>query len=233
MSDEPRFLLLETSGPGGFIAVARGETLCGVRPLEESRRHVRDLVPMTGDLLREQGWKPDDLAGVLVSVGPGSYTGLRVGLMAAKTLSYVTGCVLLGIETFAAVAEQVPDAVQQVDVLADAQQEKVYVQSFRRNGGGMKAVAPLRICPVAEWLASRDGLAHVSGPGVEAHRERLAGLSLIESALSTPQPEGLLRLGLRRFRAGERDDLWTLEPIYLRPSAAEEQWSKRKGEAQR
>jgi tRNA threonylcarbamoyladenosine biosynthesis protein TsaB len=227
MSEVPRLLLLETSGRGGFVALARGETLLGVRHLEESRRNGRDLTPMTAELLREQGWRPAELAGVIVSIGPGSYTGLRVGLMAAKMLSYATGCALLGVETFTVIAGQVPDAVEQVDVLADAQQEKVYVQSFRRGGAILEPQSSLRIVAVEEWLANRDAVAHVSGPGVEAYRERLAGLPLIEVSLRLPTPEGLLRLGLRRFLAGERDDVWRLEPIYLRPSAAEEQWDRR------
>ena len=107
----------------------------------------------------------------------------------------------------------------QVDVLADAQQSKVYVQRFR---GG--AAAPLEIRGIEEWLASRDPAAHVSGPGVEAYAERLAGLPLVEEANRAVTAQGLLRLGLRRFLAGEHDDVWALEPIYLRPSAAEEQW---------
>ena len=56
------------------------------------------------DLLADQGWKARDLTGVIVSRGPGSYTGLRVGIMTAKTLAYATGCALLAIDTFAAVA---------------------------------------------------------------------------------------------------------------------------------
>ncbi len=227
MSDEPRLLLLETSGKGGFVAVARGGTLLGTRRLEEARRNGRDLVPMTGELLREQGWQPRDLAGVVVSIGPGSYTGLRVGLMAAKTLSYATNCALLGVETFGVIAEQVPDEVQRVDVLADAQQEKIYIESFRRNGAILETATPLRICSIDDWLANREPLAHVSGPGVEAFQGRLDGLPLIDVGARLPTPEGLLRRGLRRFQAGERDDVWTLEPIYLRPSSAEEQWQRR------
>src|SRR5262249_20317045 len=67
----------------------------------------------------------------------------------------------------------------------------------------------------------------VSGPGVEAHAARLPpGLDLVEPELRLPRPESLLRLALARYRAGERDDMWKLEPIYLRPSAAEEQWRR-------
>jgi tRNA threonylcarbamoyladenosine biosynthesis protein TsaB len=104
MNEDPRLLLIETSGRGGFVGLARGESLCGLSRLEESRRHGRDLAPLTAKLLKEQGWKPRQLDAVIVSLGPGSYTGLRVGLMAAKTLSYATGCALIGVETFAVIA---------------------------------------------------------------------------------------------------------------------------------
>lgn len=226
MGDEPRLLLIETSGRGGFVALARGESPCGVRQLEESRRHARDLAPMTSDLLREQGWKPRDVQGVLVSLGPGSYTGLRVGVVAAKTLAYATGCVLLGLETFAVIAEQAPMNVNVLDVIADAQQEKVYGQRFRRENERMVSVSTLMIQPLAEWLATRDPATLVSGPGVDAYTTHLKGLTRIETALRGPTLQGMLSLGLRRYRAGERDDPWQLEPIYCRPSAAEEQWKK-------
>src|SRR5262249_4701410 len=146
----PRLLILETSGKGGLVAVARGTNGLGELRLEETRRHARDVAPFTSRLLGEQGWRPRDLDAVLVSVGPGSYTGLRVGLMAAKSLAYATGCALIGVETFTAIAQQVPAEVALVDILADAQQERVYVQSFRRGAAGMEAKDTLRICEMAE-----------------------------------------------------------------------------------
>ncbi len=138
MAEAPRLLLLETSGRGGFVALAEGPTLRGVRRLDEARRHARDLAPATAELLAAQGWKARDLHGVVVGRGPGSYTGLRVGIMSAKTLAYAVGCALVAVDTFAVVAEQAPDAVRRMDVLADAQQDKVYVQAFgaRRTVGG-------------------------------------------------------------------------------------------------
>ena len=225
MSD-PRLLLLETSGHRGFVALAQGERLLGERPLLESRRHARDMVPFTSELLAEQKWMPRDLTGVIVSIGPGSYTGLRVGLMAAKSLAYATGCLLIGIETFAVIATQVPFADAPVDVLADAQQQRVYWQPYRGQ-----AIAPLKVVGFDEWLAGRDPAAFVSGPGVAVFADRLAELRLIEEARRVPTAEGLLKLGLRRFLAGERDSVWELEPVYLRPSSAEEQWQRKVGGA--
>ncbi len=80
---------------------------------------------------------------VLVSRGPGSYTGLRVGIMSAKTFAYATGCALIAVDTFAAIALQAPESVARVDVLADAQQDKVYVQSFARRCRGLASDRPI------------------------------------------------------------------------------------------
>lgn len=224
---EPRFLILETSGRIGQVALAEGNTLRQVRRLDEARRHARDLAPAVADLLANVNWQVRDLHGVIVSRGPGSYTGLRVGIMSAKMLAYATGCALLAVDTFAAIALQAPDEVLRLAILADAQQDKVYVQRFARPAAGA-AVLPaghLAIQPLTDWLAQLDGGDWVSGPGVRGHEARMPESSrLIPPEQRDPRPLSLLRLGLARYRAGERDSCWTLEPLYLRPSSAEEKW---------
>jgi tRNA threonylcarbamoyladenosine biosynthesis protein TsaB len=164
---------------------------------------------------------------VLVSRGPGSYTGLRVGVMSAKAFAYATGCAILGVDTFTVVAAQAPDAVTRLDVLADAQQDKVYAQSFGR-GAGWQPLSPLVICKFADWLANRRPGAWVSGPGLSRWAVHMPpDTPVAEPALREPTPEALLRVGLALYESGRRDDLWALEPLYLRPSSAEEQWQAR------
>jgi tRNA threonylcarbamoyladenosine biosynthesis protein TsaB len=224
---EPRLLILETSGRIGQVALAQGATLAAIRRLDEARRHARDLAPAVAELLAAQGWQPRDLHAVIVSRGPGSYTGLRVGIMSAKTLAYTTGCTLLAVETFAAIALQAPEQVLRLDVLADAQQEKVYVQRFTRSSPAAAFVplAPLSIQPLAEWLDRLESDIWVSGPALHGYESRLSGRArLVDPARWDPRPDSLLRLGLARYQRGEQDDVWTLEPLYLRPSAAEEKW---------
>jgi tRNA threonylcarbamoyladenosine biosynthesis protein TsaB len=224
-----RLLLLETSGRTGFVAVAVGAELREVRWLPEGRRQGRDLAPATAELLRRQNWRPRDVQAVFISRGPGSYTGLRVGIISAKTFAFATGCDLVAVDTFTIVAHQVPPDVQFLDVLADAQQDKVYVQPFGRSPEGWSTLAPLAIRPIAEWLAGRDIQAWVSGPGLFRWAARLPpGTLLVDPPEREPQPEGLLQVGLAAYCAGERTDLWALEPLYLRPSSAEEQWTARK-----
>jgi tRNA threonylcarbamoyladenosine biosynthesis protein TsaB len=225
---EPRLLLLETSAQAGQVALAEGDRLLEVRRLDEARRHARDLVPAVRDLLVRQGWQARALDAVLVSRGPGSYTGLRVGIMSAKTLAYASGCTLLAIDTFGIVACQAPGQALMLDVLADAQQDKVYVQRFVRSRVG-EPLAPadaLAIRPFADWLGSLPQGGWVTGPGLRKYGARLPeGVQVVKAGDWEPAPDALLQLGQARFRRGEGDDLWTTEPLYLRPSSAEEQWA--------
>jgi tRNA threonylcarbamoyladenosine biosynthesis protein TsaB len=227
--DEVRAVIIETSCQVGQVALAHGMRVLASRRLDEARRHARDLIPGLAGLLAEQGWKARDLNLVVVSRGPGSYTGLRVGIVTAKTLAYAIGCTLLGIDTFAAIARQAPEQAQRVDVLADAQQGKVYVQSFVRQAETSlwQPHTDLAIRPFAEWLATVDRSVWVSGPGVRLHEAQLQDHPQVDSERREPLPEILLQIALERQDGGEKDDHWTLEPLYLRPSAAEEKWATR------
>jgi tRNA threonylcarbamoyladenosine biosynthesis protein TsaB len=220
-----RILIVETSGQAGKVAVAEGATLACERVLDETRRHARDLAPAVAELLTALSWKPVDVDCVIVSRGPGSYTGLRVGIMAAKMFAYATGATLVAVDTFAAIADQAgPDATV-VDVLADAQQDRVYWQRYRRSGSGstMAPISELAIRPFADWLAHWEEGVWVSGPGLQQQCTKLpAGCVTVAARDWHPHPASLLKLGLARLAKGEWDDPFALEPLYLRPSAAEE-----------
>ena len=227
-SSEPRVLILETSGRLGRLAVARGRNLLAERRLDGNRRHARDLAPTVAELCRQCGWRVRDLETVLVSRGPGSYTGLRVGFISAKTLAYATGCVFFAIDSFAAIARQAPADVHQLDILADAQQENVYVQRWEQGRGRWQPILPLMIRPVSQWLAELPSGVWVSGPGLCAVQPRLRSVNrAVPEDVREPLPESLLAIGMDHWEAGEAEDLWLAEPLYLRPSNAERNWNKR------
>lgn len=224
-----KVLLLETSQKVGLVALAEGERVLAEKRLDEARRHARDLTPFAATLLADAGWKARDLDAVFVSRGPGSYTGLRVGVMSAKTLAYATGCALIAVDTFLVLAHQVSAEAKRVDVFEDAQQGKVYVQRFERNAGGWQAVNELRIVAWADWLAetANEHRLGVTGPGLKGHEQDISS-SINQTPVTDWQPraETLLALGLLRLRRGERDDPYQVEPLYLRASQAEQQWRK-------
>lgn len=226
-TETPRLLAIETSGRVGRVALSRGEAVAAQTSLDSGRQHARDLVPAVAGLFAEVGWAARDLDGVIVSRGPGSYTGLRVGLMSAKALGFATGAAVLAIDTFRVIAGQVAEDALRVDVLADAQQNRVYVQRFVREnvGTALSPVHDLLVTKYEEWARSFEPPGWVTGPGL-----RVAGRVLPDGAVTAPGEwwdphlESLLRLGMIRWRAGEADDCMTIEPLYLRPSSAEEQW---------
>jgi tRNA threonylcarbamoyladenosine biosynthesis protein TsaB len=226
----PKLLIIETSGSPGEVALVQGE-IRARRTLDQARRHARDLAPAARDMLQELGWRPGDIEAVFVSTGPGSYTGLRVGIMSAKAFAYATGCTVLGIDTFAAIAWQsAADAsVVRLSVIADAQQEKVYAQRFVVEPNLLPvAESPLLILPLSQWLAQLEPDERITGPGLRSFQHALPpATNVVAERLWDPRPESLLRLGLERLSKGEKDDLWQLEPLYLRPSSAEEKWDAR------
>jgi tRNA threonylcarbamoyladenosine biosynthesis protein TsaB len=224
----PRLLSIETSDRVGQVAVAEGPTVLQVRALTETRRHARDLAPAVAELLATQGWQPRHVDAIVVSRGPGSYTGLRVGVMSAKTFAFATGCRLIAVDTFLALASQAPADVMRVDVLADAQQQMVYVQAFARSRETWAATAPLEVRAFADWLRNRSTAAHVTGPGLQKWGDELsADIGRLPPDLWHPSPVSLLHVGLARLAKAENDDPLSLEPLYLRASAAEQQWRDR------
>lgn len=214
-----RILILETSHRVGRVALALENAIVGERSLDESRRHARDLVPSIRALLAAQAWRASDLDAVVVSVGPGSYTGLRVGVMSAKMLAFATGCTLLAIPTFDAIALQSPPGLANVDVIADAQQDHVYAQRYGTHP------EPLTIVPRTMWLESaRAWNVHATGPGLEVIADRLDGVPTLPAECWHARPTSLLKLALERFLRGDRDDPFAVEPLYLRASEAERKW---------
>lgn len=216
------WVVLETSGRGGHVGLAVGGELRGEVALDPARRHNRDLAPAISRLLTEQGLSPTSLTGVMVSIGPGSFTGLRVGVMTAKSLAWALDCQLVTVPTFDAIAEQSPLEARVVDVIADALQGLVYSQRFERNDGISAGASSLIIEPATEWAARLGSVVWVSGPGVEIHTSVIPpDVPRVPSHQSRPNLGSIFAVGRRR-QPLTRDELLQLEPLYLRASSAEE-----------
>ncbi|MCS6866098.1 MAG: tRNA (adenosine(37)-N6)-threonylcarbamoyltransferase complex dimerization subunit type 1 TsaB [Gemmataceae bacterium] len=216
------WLILETSGPVARLGLIGNGVVLGRADLPTSRRHAREIVPTIDTMMRKEGLTPRQLTGVMVGRGPGSYTGLRVGLATAKALAYALGCQLRAVDTFAAIAEQTPEQAAEVWVIADGLQNQVYVQKYARMESGWTPVQPLRICGLAEWREDLRTPTHISGPGVAVY-----GLQLPPHCQWVPESDREARIE-SVFAVGSRlaaltwPELFALEPLYLRGSSAEE-----------
>jgi tRNA threonylcarbamoyladenosine biosynthesis protein TsaB len=212
------WLLIETSGRAGKLGLAVDGAVRSVE-LDATRRHARDLTATVEALLKETSLCVRDLTGVMASRGPGSYTGLRVGLMSAKALAYAIGCELRAVDTFAAIAEQAPAEASDLWVIADALQGQVYVQRFTKAEGRW-VVDELRIEAAADVLPACAGW--VSGPGVKVYDLLLpAECVRVAEGDREARVESVFAVGAR-LPALTREELFRLEPLYLRGSSAEE-----------
>jgi tRNA threonylcarbamoyladenosine biosynthesis protein TsaB len=223
-----RWLVLETSGRGGRVGIAAGTQVVRSADLDPARRHNRDLTPTAAALLDAEGIKPGGLTGVMISVGPGSFTGLRVGVMSAKALAYATGCRLVAVPTFHAIAGQSPAEASVVEVISDALQGLVYAQRFRRIGAERwEPTDDLRIEPAADWAGRLTAEVWVSGPGVEVHDRLIPeAVRRVPSADRVPGLSAVYQAGLRQVPLSAAE-VMRLEPLYLRPSSAEEKAARR------
>ena len=218
MTADEHYLIIDTSGKRGLVAIADGERVLREKPLDASRQHARDLAGVIIELTGFVGKKVREITGVIVSVGPGSYTGLRVGIISAKTLAYATGCRLIAVPTFHAIAHAVRERGT-IEVIADAQQGKVYSQRF-----DVATMGELTVRPFDEWAKSLDSETWITGPGI-AHFEKSmpASAKCVEVELRNVSVTSLYEVG----RTLPDADLWTVEPLYLRVSSAEEKANAR------
>ncbi len=226
-----RALLLETSGRQGLVGLAEGDRL-EVRSLSEARRHARDLALTVQQLFTDWGWTANDVEGVIVSIGPGSFTGLRVGVMSAKVFAYASGCALIAVPTFTVIAQQALEEVAQLDVLADAQQGQVYVQTFgRQQDGSPYSQSELQVLHLTSWIAGTDPHRWISGPGLTVYGQQIpAERPRIAQERWQPTLASLLQLGREQAQREQFVDPFALEPLYRRRSSAEEKRDARRAE---
>jgi len=223
-----RILGIETSGHEGSVALFEEGRIVGERILSgQGQRHAQALTSELALLFEETGTTPADCQGVAVSVGPGSFTGLRIGVTCAKTFAYSVGCRITGVETLQAIAQDCPAEIGQITLVADAGRGDLYVGQYRFEESQWTRLGPIEIHPALEWIGSRSPEEIIAGPGLKRWQEKFAVQSSLRPKFEVPRAGTICKIGERQFRLGQIADVWSLEPYYLRRSSAEEQWDRR------
>lgn len=224
-----RILALETSTLDASVAALEGDCVLGQTLLDRQRRTAQVFAPAIDQQLRSVGWRPQDVQLVAVTQGPGSFTGLRVGVTAAKTLAYAVGAEVFAVPTLKVIAWQTPDTVQRICAVLDAQRQQLFSADFQREGQLLAEVSGTRIVDIAAWLAGLTPGVAVTGPGLARLQERLPGhVAVVDAACWTPRAATVGRVAHLEYQSGRRHDLWTLNPVYYRSSAAEEKYDARR-----
>jgi tRNA threonylcarbamoyladenosine biosynthesis protein TsaB len=211
---------LETSSAVCSVGLYR-ETKPGIeKSLRESHIHSEKLLTLVQDVLRSGETTLEQLDAIAVSIGPGSFTGLRIGLSTAKGLSFALDKPVLAVSTFEAIAEagcQKHPQVSSVVVLMDAKKDEWYVGRFGVEGGRVKESGAVEISLLGAALSAvRMPPSLILTDSVGIVRNHLNNGDLVEDALPCCRGDIVALLGYRKFVDKEFVDVAALEPMYLK-----------------
>jgi len=218
---------VETSTRTGSIALMRDGHLVAEQPLpDEGRRHAQTIVSTAAEILRQAGLKANSCDRIAVSVGPGSFTGLRVGVVFAKTYSWMTGCGLAGVRTSDAIAEGV-ELSAELWTLIDAQRGDIYATLYNRNptNGRWTKSRETRLMSFESWLAGTSSGQAVSGPVLGRYAERISDQLIVAPDSNwIPTARCVAQLAFGDDSDMNMAECFSLVPYYIRRSSAEEKW---------
>jgi tRNA threonylcarbamoyladenosine biosynthesis protein TsaB len=218
---------VETSTLVGSVAVASEEGLIGEYTLNVGLTHTERLLPAIDQLLQGLAIPFSDIDALAISLGPGSFTGLRIGISTIKGLSFASEKPVVGIPTLDALAHHIQGSESLICPMLDARKKEVFAALYRRNraDGLQKLTAYLATAP-DKLLRDLDEEVVFLGDGSRVYR------SLIEASLGSraafapphlnhPRAATVAFLGMEELKKGNATSLDTLTPIYVRPSEAE------------
>jgi len=231
-----RVLALESATLAGGAALLDGDRLVGESLLSVALTHSERLIAMADRLLQDCGWAVKDLAGLAVSIGPGSFTGIRVGVATMKGLALALGLPVAPVPTLDALASTLPFAEAPVCPLLDARKGEVYLSLYRWHGDRMVREWDYLALPPEAAVARLEPPVIVLGDGVgpcSPFLERLGrAVRVAPPARRLPAPGVVAQLGHAMLEAGLGVPAEALLPLYLRPSEAELR-TRRAGEHER
>lgn len=219
-------LALETATRTCGVAVQWDGEVVAQAHLHRPRVHSERLTPLVEDALRHADASAESLGAVAVSMGPGSYTGLRIGVSTAKGWALATDASLVGVPTLGAFAAQLRPVAAPGDVvcaLLDARRDDVYAGAYQRTADGMEEYAPTKALPIGalpEWIGDVAGRLWVVGDGGDKARDSLAAVeapqTLLPPDVLPPSAAWVARCGRKRLAAQGPDDVATFEPLYVK-----------------
>ena len=218
-------LCIETGTDICSVGIARDGELMSLRESDQGRDHAKQVAVFVDELLRETGVKPDELDAVAVGMGPGSYTGLRIGVSFAKGLCYGLNIPLLAVGSLEALTDvAIKDyeaGIIQVEgwdeallcPMVDARRMEVYTQIFNSRCEAQSEVSAEIITEdsFSQWRSK--GKLVIFGNGAAKCQEMLPDAIYIDVA---PSARGLTRIAHQLFEAGKKVDIAYFEPFYLK-----------------
>ncbi|MBT5306290.1 MAG: tRNA (adenosine(37)-N6)-threonylcarbamoyltransferase complex dimerization subunit type 1 TsaB [Candidatus Scalindua sp.] len=219
-----KVLGIETSGLVGNIAVCDGNTVVGKKTYGKGFSHGKEIVSSIESIFDEIRWEPNDIDLIAVSIGPGSYTGLRIAVTCAKTLAYGLGKPVIDVPTLDVLVENVKDNnAKTICPVIDAKRKSVYACIYDRDKN--RKITDYLIISPDNLIDMLPETTLIFGDGIAPYKQIFAQKELTilsDEKLGIADAADVARLGMERYEQGIRCEINSLIPLYLRKSEAEE-----------
>jgi len=228
-------LAIETSAQCGSVCLGRGDEILGSMAFAHSTKRPSkgaELMPCIESICGQHGVDPDRLGQVYVSIGPGSFTGLRIGVTTAKLLAMVTGLQIVAVPTIHAVALNAPDNIETVAVCLNLKRQTVYSALFQRDSGVWNQSVEPGLMTMRQVLDQTPRPITILGqvlPPIPQDVDHIEQITVLDGDAALPQAESVYRLGRKAARRNEFVEPFDLVPLYVRRPEAVELWDKRHG----
>jgi tRNA threonylcarbamoyladenosine biosynthesis protein TsaB len=225
---------IDTSTLVATAAIIDAERVIVEAAVHTRRTHSERLMPTIERLIAEAELTPKDLQGIAVSIGPGSFTGLRIGITTAKAMAYALGIPVVGVPTLDALATQLPFCNKAIYPILDAQKKNVYTAPFTTSTGRPHRLGEYQVVSIEQLLLQlHNGKESVILCGeTKDFAENIAQLASPHIEIAPvfgrmPRGAVVANLGRDALINGGGEDPQTLAPFYIRRSEAEVLWEQR------
>lgn len=224
----PHTLAIETTSPHASVTLGLDDRVLDTVELPPLKRHTVDLMPTIDRLFRAHALTPRELACLLVSTGPGSFTGLRIGIATAKTLAAVLSCKVVAVPTIEALASNVPARDDTLIVSLNMKGDSVYAGVFQQQENHWRLARPAALTTLNQLLLEISGPVALLGDPLPAFdAKHAARCTILPTNLATPRSEQVYHLGRQLASAGRFTPALELAPHYVREPEAKTLWDRK------
>lgn len=214
------------------IALLENEKVIGEYVTNVRQGHAERLMPAIVNLMADVQWTPENVEKIVVAKGPGSYTGVRIGLTTAKSLAWALNIPIIGISSIYALAFQARFSEHLISPFFDARRNRVYTGLFQWSDGYLKTIKAEKNINMDEWLnnlTQLDQQVIFLSPNITHYREKIVE-TLGDQALFFEEPYNIIQPAHLALASTEKaaESVHTLVPNYLRLAEAEANWLKEK-----
>ena len=221
-----KILAVDTATKSCSVAVIDGESLLAESTVADNQTHARHLLQMIDAVLGQARLEIGELDGLAVSIGPGSFTGLRIGIASIKGLAYSLKKPVVGVSSLKALAYQCRQKPYLICSIIDARKQEVYCCRYRSDSGQLEQEGPEQVALPLEAIGNIREPSIFIGSGAQLYQQSIVDelgqlANFATENEHTIQASAIAWLSLPRFKRRDTDDVHLLVPHYIRKSDAE------------